>query len=135
MVSIHGIICKELQKCWYNLRLFAYLNRTIFEVVFILIYSIEQVLLVYFAFNAKGLESFSFIVSIFAIIVLTTFAFHKLLMESRIKMLENEVNGLLLDKTALESHVHDLKRGYDQLVHKASPKYLKTWNYILPKKR
>ncbi len=56
-------------------------------------------------------------------------------MESRIKMLENEINGLVLDKTALESHIRDVTNEYHQLANKTFPKYLKTWNDISSKQR
>lgn len=84
MVTWHGIIFVGMGKFWENLRRFAYYNRTVFEIMFIFLYALEQFGLVWFAFNIENLQLLGFIVSIFALIVLTTFSLHKLVMESRI---------------------------------------------------
>lgn len=118
MVSWHGYFFQNTQRFWLNLRRFAFYNATIFEMFFIFLYAIEQVFLVWFAFNAKNTNELGYVVSLFAIIVLTTFALHKLLMVSRIKLLENEVKNLQLGKFNLESVNKAIIEGYGELVDK-----------------
>ena len=118
MVSWHGKFFGELDYFWNNLRLFAFRNRTIFEFFFISIYSIEQLILIYLTFNANNLNELSFIISIFAIIILTTFAIHKLLMNSRIKFLEARVKDLQQEKFSLESATIRIKKMFMKSVDK-----------------
>ena len=115
MVSWHGYIFRTLEQCWRNMRRFAFYNRTIFEIFCILLYALEQVYLIWFTFNAKNLLDLGFIVSIFAVIVLSTFALHKLLMESRIKFLEEKVQDLQLDKSSLEESTKNIKNEFTNL--------------------
>ena len=77
-----------------NLRRFSYFNKTFFEFIFILIYAIEQIILILLTFRIKNLIDLTLIVSLFAVIFLTTFAIHKLIMDSRSKILEKKVNTL-----------------------------------------
>ncbi len=93
--SICGIIFIYLTKNWKNLRLFAYFNRSIFEIFFLLLYTLEQAALIYITSHNKLTSE---IVSYFALIVLLTFGFHKMLMESRIRILESDYKTLR-DKT------------------------------------
>ncbi len=103
MNSWHGILLKECEKFWSNVRIFAYYNRTIFEFLFLGIYTLEQIILIWLTFHARKLAELNYIISIFAVIVLTTFAIHKIVMESRIKYLENELVKLSQEKTNLET--------------------------------
>jgi len=59
---------------------------------------------------AKDLMQLGFIVSFFAVIVLTTFAVHKILIDSRIKMLEDQIKGLQQDKFLLELSIRTMKQ-------------------------
>jgi len=119
MVSSLGYCFGCLDRFWRNLRKFAYQNRTIFEGFFVFLYAIEQVALIWFAFNCDSLDKLVYIVSIFAVIVLTTFALHKFLMESIIKCLQREVQD---EKIALES-----------FARKASDEYQELFNTIVSK--
>jgi len=115
MTSLHGFLFKSIEKFWHNLRRFCFRNRTVFEIVFILIYAFEQVGLVLFVYQNP--DNIQFIVSIFAIIVLTTFALHKVLMESRIKMLEDEMKSLLIEKSKLEFNNEYIIKEHDELIN------------------
>ncbi len=84
----------------------------------------EQVLLLGFTFTAHSLEELGFIISLFAIIVLTTFALHKLVMESRIKVLEQEVNQLQQEKLLLESYAKEARNEFSQIFHESMSKGL-----------
>ena len=50
MVSWHGYLFYQISRFWENLRRFAFDNRTIFEIIFILIYTFEQGLLIWFTY-------------------------------------------------------------------------------------
>lgn len=126
MVSLMGILFDGIDKFWSNLRRFSYRNRSAMEVAFIFLYAFEQILLIGFTFTASSLEELGFIVSLFAIIVLTTFALHKLVMESRIKLLEQEVNELQHEKFALESSFSQAKKGYSSVFEETISKSLNT---------
>lgn len=131
MITWHGIIFKEIGFFWKNLRRFAFYNRTIFELFFIFLYVIEQIILVWLAFHVKSIEELGLIISIFAIIVLTTFALHKLLMESRIKVLENEVKELQMKKFLFEEELSNIK----EISHDLYEKVLNIKGVFKDKKR
>ena len=116
MASWHGFIFSSISRFWANLRIFAYENRTIFEVLFVLLYAIEQFGLVWFSFTIKNPQQLVFIVSVFAIIVLTTFSLHKILMESRIKLLEEDINEVFQEKINLESKTRHIHKKYNELL-------------------
>jgi len=116
MTSWHGFLFRETSLFWKNLRTFAFENRTVFEIFFILLYSIEQFLLILFSYKAKNAHELGFIISIFAIIVLATFAVHKLLMESRIKYLENKVAEAESNKRILEEENKTIETSHSNLL-------------------
>jgi hypothetical protein len=89
--SENFLFFEKVDRFWKELREFCFENRTIFEIIFILLYSIEQIMLILFTIVIKDIEELVAIVSIFAVIVLTTFALHKTMMESRIKKLEESL--------------------------------------------
>jgi len=115
MVSQLGVVFKCLDYFWHNVRVFAFRNRTIFEICFILIYSLEQIILIWMSFNAKTSEKLNYIISMFAVIVLLTFAIHKSLMDSRIKVLEVEIAKLNEEKIILESFAKEINSKYSEL--------------------
>ncbi len=115
MTTWHGILFGLGEKFWSNLRQFTYNNRTAVEIVFILIYALEQVFLIWFTYQSNSLIELSYIISIFAVIVLTTFSLHKLVMESRIKCLEKEVNELQQRKIGLQHEVKEAKKEYQEI--------------------
>jgi len=116
MGSLLGQVFWTIQKHLINVRRFAFYNSTFFEIIFIFLYAMEQVLLIWFTFKSKNINDLGFVVSIFAVIVLTTFALHKLLMVSRIKILEDEVKKLQLKKFHLESFVQEIKKECMELI-------------------
>ena len=124
MASWHGTILKSIDGFWSNLRRFSYHNRTALEVAFIFLYAVEQILLLGFTFTARSIAELGFIVSLFAIIVLTTFSLHKLVMESRIKLLEQEVSGLQGEKFLIGEKFNDLNRDYNKLFDKTASRDL-----------
>lgn len=114
-MSLHGLMFRELDLFWNNLRKFAFENKTIFEVFFIFLYSFEQILLIIVSYKAKSIQELGFFISLFAVIVLATFSFHKLLMESRIKYLENKVAEADSNKRILEEENKVIKISHNHL--------------------
>src|SRR3989338_11458723 len=82
------VVLFHIDQFWKGLRSFAFSNRTIFEFIFLLIYTFEQMLLILFTSTVTKPEELSLIISLFAVIVLTTFSLHKMVMDSRIRILE-----------------------------------------------
>lgn len=99
-------LLRLLEICWSELRQFAFKNRTVFEVVFIFVYAFEQVLLI--ILTEMFSEDSIIIISLFAVIVLSTFAFHKLVMESRIRVLESQVAILQSEVLLMSKEVREI---------------------------
>ena len=60
------------------------------------------------------------VISVFALIVLTTFALHKLLMDSRINYLEDKLEDLRKEKFSLELEVKYIQNEYFDLLDNLS---------------
>ncbi len=120
MTSLFGSLLLFFEKCWANIRLFGFRNKTVFELFFIFLYAFEQVLLMWFTYTSKNLPELGFIISLFAVIVLTTFALQKIVMESRIRMLETIVQNAQYDKKLLESKNEQMRLVYEELGRSAS---------------
>jgi glucan phosphoethanolaminetransferase (alkaline phosphatase superfamily) len=110
MTSLFGLCCIALERMWKNIRSFAFNNRTVFEIFFIVLYAILQILLI-ISVDVYP-QKIAFTISIFAIIVLSVFALHKLLMESRIKILENNVTDLLIEKEKMNAASERIYKEY-----------------------
>lgn len=119
-------ILEGIESGWNKMRLFAFNNRSIFELLFLFLYTAEQLILVWLVsrWNLQGQELLNW-VSYFALIVLFTFGLHKLIMESRIKMLEQEIASLGMQywlanhkSEELLGEYTSLKKAYDKLNNK-----------------
>ena len=114
MASWFGRTLQATENQWSNIRCFTYKNRTIFEVFFIFLYTIEQAALILLVHVFK--EYLTLIISLFALIVLTTFSFHKLVMESRIKILEDDLTGLYFEKQRIENEAKIVMKSQEALI-------------------
>ena len=121
-------LLRHLENIWNGIRFFSFKNRSVSEFVFILLYAIEQLTLVLFVSLYKESDHLPFIASIFAIIVLTTFALHKLAMDSRIKLLEERVRLVVKEKAELEIQNKYFHDEYDFIVGKYPHKLPKGLN-------
>jgi len=111
---MHGVVFDYIDHFWNNLRKFTFRNRTVLEVFFIMLYTVEQTLLIWLTYDVKDPIKLSLIISIFATIVLTTFSLHKLVMESRIKVLETQLNETYEQKKALEDKTKKVMKEADE---------------------
>jgi len=123
MATLFGKILIDLENCWTNIRLFAFRNRTVFEFIFILIYACEQIVLVLLTYLFPQLIMLT--ITTFAIIVLTTFAVHKLIMESRIKLLESQVieletlnKDIMKNAEDVNSRLNMITESYRKVINK-----------------
>lgn len=109
-------ILNGIELSWNKLRLFAFNNRTIFELLFLFLYTAEQLILVWLVsrWNLQGQELLNW-VSYFALIVLFTFGLHKLIMESRIKILEKEIAILGMQYWLARHKSKELSEAYANL--------------------
>ncbi len=128
MVSWHGCLCTNLARFWLNIRTFAYFHKTVFEILFIFLYAFEQIILIWLTFTAKNIGELGYIISLFAVIVLTTFALQKLVMESRIRVLETRLTWAEYEKANLETRHKNLKEEYVWFVDSV-PQYLNKLNH------
>ena len=135
MISWHGLLFASLEKFWENLRLFSYRSRTILEIFFIFLYASEQVLLLLFTFTLTSPQELNFIISFFALLVLTTFSLHKLVMESRIKTLEKEVATLQQNKIVLETSANQTIKKTNLLLETLQTEILNSRDITINRKR
>ena len=128
MLSWHGYLFRGVEYFWCNLRRFCFNNRTIFEILFILLYALEQILLILFIFYIEDNQRLlSLVVSLFGILVLTTFALHKVLMESRIKTLEQDLTDVQEEKIALELKTKEIINKYNEVTENINEHITKTF--------
>ena len=118
MASWHGRIFESLSAFVSNIRFFSYYNRSFMEFIFIMVYALEQLALILITYLIEDLHALSLIVSVFALVVLTTFAVHKLIMESRIKILEEDVKSMSNEKISIEEKARDIYEKYNELLQR-----------------
>lgn len=88
MISLYGFIFKEIETFWENLRTFFYTHKTIFDGFFLLLYTVQQ--LVLFTLILLFPKYASLVSGVFALFVITTISFEKICMESRYAWLKEE---------------------------------------------
>ncbi len=96
--SYVGLLSAETKKFIFN-------HPLLFEFVFFMLYTIEQAVLIWYV-ETRGATTG--IIGYFSLIVLATFGLHKLVIESRLRVLEDQVNVLKREKNTLKSTVDDM---------------------------
>ncbi len=74
------------------LREFAFKNKSVMELLFIFTYAMLQICLILTTYFIT--EFLHLIIALFTVIILTTFGLHKLVMESRISILERSLEEM-----------------------------------------
>ena len=102
MVSLNGLFFKWMDRFWVNLRSFFYGHKTLQDILFLFLYSIEQLTLLFTVMKCP--EHSFLIVGIFIVIFLFTLNFERICMESRyskykeflstMRLKYNELDGL-----------------------------------------
>ncbi len=103
-------LTKKLISFWDDLRELCYHYGTLIETGFIILYAFEQYLLINYTRNAHSVEEISYVISVFVIIVLTTFTIEKVVLFSRFKFLKAAMNGLFCQHLEAQHHI---QRIYD----------------------
>lgn len=106
-ISWHGWVFKEISHFWSNIRTLFYEHKTLFDILFLILYSAEQLILfILILIDSKNAHIYS---GVFAILVISTISFEKICMESRYALLKQHTSEE-------ESDRENLKREYDNLV-------------------
>ncbi len=98
-----GKVCWFFEKSAHNAKHFILRNKTHIDIIFILIYLVEQALLIYFTYTEK--YSFKAISSLFILTLLSTMAVERALMELRYTALNEIINRLTNKNLELENKV------------------------------
>jgi len=113
--TLTGLICKSIEKGWQNIRVLFHRNDSLFDILFLLVYFIEQLGLVYFTMEFRNdMYHLPYVISFFALVLLTTVGIHRLFMESRNKFVREQHNNLILYYYKLETSHKLLHREYKQ---------------------
>jgi hypothetical protein len=107
------VLLQLLDDFWHELGLFAFRNRTFFEVLFVCLYALEQIILILLIWFFPAYNTVS--VSLFAVIVLSTFSAQKVVMEARIKLQEERLQSLSKAASVMEAQARrlaDMKQMY-----------------------
>jgi len=107
-ITLFGWCCLRLDYFCSNLRVLAFNHNSVFEFLFLFIYTLEQILLVFFTYLfANSSQILVFSISIMAVLILSTFALHKMTIHSRMKLLEKQLADAMNDKYAMEKRVKE----------------------------
>lgn len=101
---MHRKSLESIERCLKNINIFISRNNTLIELFFLILYSLEQVFLIYF--TLKQQTHLEYTISLFIVIFLFTFALQKICMEMRIKYLER----LLQDTISEKDHIYKESR-------------------------
>ena len=97
--TISGKLWWLLKKYAHNTKIFILRNKSSIDILFIVIYLIEQALFVYFMFTAK--YSVKSLATIFILVLMSTMAIERVLMELRYTTLNKQIN--ILTRTLKEA--------------------------------
>lgn len=108
-----GKLLWALEKCSHNFKHFSLRNKYSIEILFILLYFIEQAIFIYMIYSAKDPLK---ITTYFVLILLSTMAIEKMLMELRFSTLKEYVTiKLTSDENLLRSLSNEIEKVDEQL--------------------
>ena len=114
-----------------NLNRFISRNNNLAELLFLILHSLEQVFLVYFTLKAQ--KNLEYIISIFIIIFLFTFALQKICLELRTKYLEEILNNTILEKNLIINETQNIYKTNEEM-NEIIEELSKDLNKITPNK-
>ena len=127
MVSIMGWCFTKIDKTQHNLDLhwekqqhFFYKHKTLYDLIFLLIYFGEQLAL--FLLILLYAQSAQIFAGLFPLIFITTISFEKICMESRYKKLENEQGHTRKELDEMYTYFDSLFKENEQLRHQFQSK-------------
>ena len=119
MVTIHGNVFFSMELLWTNLRKFFYNHKTLFEILFLLVYFIEQLTLFLLILTKPHFAHF--FAGIFTLLLITTISFEKICMQSRYTLLEEKINNQDLEKIKMMIKYKMLEKKYKKLRGELNP--------------
>ncbi len=146
-ITTHGFIFKQLDYLIGNLitflehicdyfREFLYSQNSIFEIIFTIIYFIEQLFLFYVLLTNPYQMSIETIIGIFVLILLTTKAIETILLQSKNRHLREQVilqnQVVYLERISFEENMKAFEKDHNELVDKYN-ELLKQRNTLLNK--
>ena len=116
MASLNGYIFKWTSRFWSNLRVFFYNHKTLFDILFSIAYSLEQVSLFFFIIKFK--EYSSIIVGVFIVIFLFTLNFERICMESRYSDYRENFTTMKVEYSKIQELNSELRSVIKSLINK-----------------
>ena len=113
--SINGKIFLILDRLWRNFRFFYHNNYTLFDILFLILYFLEQILLIFFLI--KYPKHPSIVASIFAIFIITTISIQKILLDSKNKAVKEENTKLKISYNKIFNeyeHIRNLRKSKEK---------------------
>lgn len=110
-----GLICEHVELFWQNFRRLFHRNDSLFDIFFLLLYFFEQLGLVYFTIRfRKNVEILPYVISFFALFLLTTVGIHRLFMESKNRYIREQHSKLMINFYKLETSYKLIDREYKE---------------------
>jgi len=111
-MSLIGSLCCSIERLWQNFRSPYHRNYSLFDILFLLLYFLEQFFLIYSL--AKYPSKFPFIVGIFALLVITTVSIQKTMLDSKNKAIKESYMELVVNYNSLyNEYEHVTSLEYD----------------------
>ncbi|MBU0456872.1 MAG: hypothetical protein ABH824_04730 [Nanoarchaeota archaeon] len=107
-MRFHGFIFREIELFWTNIRRFFHNHKTLFDILFLSLYSIEQGIL--FISIVIFPEQTTKIITGFIITFITTISLEKICMESRYKELNDEITVIKVEYNKIMNENNDLRK-------------------------
>lgn len=115
MTSSHGHFLNSIDRLWKNIRTFAFNNGSFFEMIFIIVYAFVQGIYALLSFYFPAL--ILLFVGIFTIMVSVLFSAHRMIMISRIRILEKEVIELKKDKEIIFTEAQSIAERHKNMMN------------------
>ncbi len=115
IISWHGLIFRQFDHLFNNLKHFFYVHENLFEILFLFIYLIEQFSLLYYFYFSNFNEEI--LVGFFTLLVLFTISFEKISLKMRKQKLSDDKKEI---EKSFEIEKLNFYREYNELVELAN---------------